>query len=68
MNEHDNSPLVLTVRQTAALLKLSIRSTYELCKRPDFPSLKLTPNRIGVSRNGLENWIAEQLESKQVGK
>ena len=66
MNEHDNKPLVLSVRQTAALLNLSIRSTYELCHRPDFPSLRLSANRIGVSRAGLDNWIAEQLESKQV--
>lgn len=68
MNKDDNKPLVLTVRQTAALLGLSVRSTYELCNRPDFPAIRITPNRIGVSRAGLYNWIAEQLESKQVGK
>lgn len=68
MNEQDNKPLVLTVRQTAALLELSIRSTYELCKRPDFPSLKLTPNRIGVSRVALENWIEDQIKNEKEGK
>lgn len=29
MNKHDNDPMVLSVAQTAALLGLSVRSTYE---------------------------------------
>lgn len=68
MNEHDNKPLVLSVRQTAALLNLSFRSTYELCHRPDFPALRLTQNRIGVSRPGLENWIENQIKNEKEGK
>lgn len=64
MNEHDNKPLVLTVRQTAALLGLSVRSTYELCHRPDFPSIRIMPNRIGVSRVALVEWVAAQIKNK----
>lgn len=56
----DTMPLVLTVPQAAALLGISTRSAYTLCKRNDFPSIKLTPNRIGVSRAGLEAWVAAQ--------
>ena len=63
MNEHENESLVLTVPEAAATLRLSVRSTYMLCRRADFPTIHLTPNRIGVSRAGLEKWIADQVRS-----
>lgn len=60
MSTQDTMPLVLTVPQAATLLGISTRSTYTLCKRADFPVVRLTPNRIGVSRAGLEAWVAAQ--------
>lgn len=60
MNEQVNERLVLTVPEAATALGLSVRSTYTLCKRADFPTIRLTPNRIGVSRAGLEQWVANQ--------
>lgn len=62
MNEHDNKRMVLTVPEAAAALTLSVRSTYKLCRRADFPVIRLTKNRIGVSRVGLEAWIAAKAE------
>lgn len=53
--------LVLSVPEAAAMLGLSVRSTYTLCRRDDFPVVRLTPNRIGVSRIGLEEWVANQV-------
>lgn len=61
MRENDAS-LVLTVPEAAAMLGLSVRSTYTLCRRADFPAVRLTPNRIGVSRAGLERWVEEQVQ------
>lgn len=60
MNKQDNERLVLTVPEAATALGLSVRSTYTLCKRADFPTIRLTPNRIGISRAGLEQWVANQ--------
>ena len=60
MNSQAQNRLVLTVPEAAALLGLSTRSTYTLCQRADFPAVRLTPNRIGVSRAGLEKWVADQ--------
>lgn len=60
MNKQENERLVLTVPEAANALGLSVRSTYTLCKRADFPTIRLTPNRIGVSRVGLEQWVANQ--------
>ena len=60
MNKQDHERLVLTVPEAATALGLSVRSTYTLCKRADFPTVRLTPNRIGVSRAGLEQWVANQ--------
>lgn len=63
MNKQNEERLVLTVPEAAATLGLSVRSTYTLCKRADFPTVHLTPNRIGVSRIGLEQWIASQVST-----
>lgn len=61
MNDQKSERMVLTVPETAALLGLSVRSTYTLCHRADFPTIHLTQNRIGVSRAGLEKWVADQI-------
>lgn len=60
MDKQKNERMVLKVPEAAAILGLSTRSTYTLCRRADFPVVHLTPNRIGVSRARLEKWIADQ--------
>lgn len=61
MNKQENERIVLTVPEAAAMLGLSVRGTYTLCRRADFPVVHLTPNRIGVSRAGLERWVENQM-------
>ena len=60
MSTKTNERLVLSVPEAAELLGLSVRGTYTLCRRADFPTVRLSPNRIGVSRAGLEAWVAAQ--------
>lgn len=60
MRKQTTERLVLTIPEAAELLGLSTRSTYTLAHRDDFPVVHLTPNRIGVSRAGLEAWVAAQ--------
>lgn len=67
MNTQENERMVLTVPEAAAMLSLSVRSTYTLCRRADFPTVHLTENRIGVSRRGLEDWVQAQLDAKKEG-
>ena len=67
MSTNTNERLVLTVPEVADLLGLSVRSTYTLCRRADFPVVRLTANRIGVSRAGLEAWVANQVGGSNGG-
>ena len=60
MDEQKNERMVLKVSEAASLLGLSTRATYTLCRQAGFPVVHLPPNRIGVSRAGLEKWIADQ--------
>lgn len=66
MNKEDFEPLVLSVAQAAALLGISTRSAYALCRQAGFPAFHLTENRIGVSRVGLEAWIAAKAEKGEM--
>ena len=64
MSKQTTERLVLTIPEAADLLGLSVRSTYNLCRRADFPTVRLTPNRIGISRIGLENWVDKQVSNR----
>ena len=68
MTKQTTVRLVLTVPEAADLLGLSVRSTYTLCHRADFPTIHLTTNRIGVSRTGLERWIDNQVGGSNGGR
>lgn len=59
----DRSP-VLSVAQTAETLGVSLSTAYTLARRADFPSFHVSPNRIVISRAGLEKWIEEQIGNK----
>ena len=65
MDKQKNERMVLKVSEAAALLGLSTRATYTLCRRADFPVVHLTPNRIGVSRAGLEKWVADRTGNRE---
>lgn len=59
----DQSP-VLSVAQTAETLGVSLSTAYTLARRADFPSFHVSPNRIVISRAGLEKWLEEQIGNK----
>lgn len=52
--------LVYTVREVSQLLGMSLPNVYALCETKDFPSIRVSPRRIVISKNGLEQWLAEQ--------
>lgn len=58
--------LTLSVPEAAAVLSISTKVAYELARRADFPSFQISPNRVVVSRAGLEDWIQKQLKDKEI--
>lgn len=56
MDEHPQEPKLLTVTETAKLLRLSRAYTYELAARGDIPTIRLG-RRIIIPRKALEHWL-----------
>ena len=65
MSNDITGKLVLNVSETAKIMGISTKTVYEMCKRPDFPCVQLSPRRIGISRVGLERWIEAQLPAQE---
>jgi excisionase family DNA binding protein len=57
----DNDALLLTVREAAALLRISQDLGYELIRRNELPAIRLG-RVIRVPRFALEQWIARRPE------
>ena len=55
--------IALNVKEAAALLGISRPTMYQLCRRDDFPALRVG-NRTLISRAGLERWVEQQAEVK----
>ena len=55
-------PLVLTAADTAHVLGVSKPTVYQIFNRKDFPSIRLSPNRLAVSKDSLRDWINTQSE------
>ena len=57
--EHDvNLPALLTVKQAAELLGVSIRTLYPLLHSDDGPpAIRVGERKIGIPRDGLLRWI-----------
>lgn len=53
--------IALNVTEAAALLGISRPTMYQLCRRDDFPALRVG-NRTLISRAGLERWVEQQAE------
>lgn len=51
--------LTLTIKETAAILGVSLPTAYELAKRKDFPAMRFG-RKILVSRYRLEEWVDSQ--------
>lgn len=58
-NSFDNLPVVLNMREVANVLGISENSSYELCKKEDFPAFRIG-NRILIKRDALVEWIDNQ--------
>lgn len=52
-------PLLLTVPETARLLRISRNTCYELVAQQRLPHVRLG-RRILIPRHGLEQWIAQE--------
>lgn len=52
----------MSVDQMAKCLNISRQSAYALCKRDGFPSVRVTPRRIVIPCDLLDNWLAQQAQ------
>ena len=55
----DNDTLLLTIPETAKLLRISRGLAYELIARGELPHIRLG-RVIRIPRHGLEQWIARE--------
>lgn len=53
----DGKRLTLSVPEAARRLGVSTRTMYDIARRADFPSFRVSENRIVVSAAGLEAWV-----------
>jgi excisionase family DNA binding protein len=60
--EHLDQPMLLTVKQAAKLMNLSIATVYRLIQAGDIPSLLIRGSRR-FSREALQQWIRDQQQS-----
>ena len=61
---YDELPLLLNVKQLAALLGVSDSSVYELIEEEDFPSLRIG-KRIVIPKEELRKWITSHTKGGQ---
>lgn len=61
---YDKLPLLLNVKQLAALLGVSDSSVYELIEEEDFPSLRIG-KRIVIPKEELRKWITSHTKGGQ---
>ncbi|ASV74363.1 hypothetical protein THTE_1761 [Thermogutta terrifontis] len=56
----DVEPLILSEREAAHALRISIRHLQRLRKNGKIPFVRLGDRRIGYSIHAIERWVAEQ--------
>jgi len=50
---------ILTVKEVAEYLKISLPTAYQIVNQVDFPKIKIG-NRYKIPKDGLEKWIKDQ--------
>jgi len=55
-----DTPLLLTAADITVITGLSKPIVYELMRRQDFPSIRMSAKRIVVPRDAFRNWLDEQ--------
>jgi len=58
--------LTFTIRETADVLGISVKSAYDAAARGELPSCRIG-RRIVVSRTALDEWLAGQRDVAAVG-
>lgn len=48
---------LMTVKATAQYLGISVKTTYALLDYAGFPSIRVSPHRILISRPALDQWL-----------
>ena len=48
---------VYTAKEVAAVLGSCLCTVRQLCHRPDFPAIRVSPRRIVIPVDGLNRWL-----------
>lgn len=51
---------VLSPKEAARYLGISEPLIYQLCRRKDFPAVRLSARRIVIPTNSLDDWLSQQ--------
>lgn len=52
-----NDKRFLTVAEMANLLGIGLNNAYALIRLPGFPAVRVSPKRIVISAQGLDEWV-----------
>lgn len=53
----EKNKLVYTVKEMASLLGIALPQAYDLCRKTDFPSVRISPRRIVIPVAALDAWL-----------
>ncbi len=59
IKEASDLPLLLTVRDLAALLHIGKNNAYDMCHHPGFPAIRLG-KQVRIPRDALMRWLDAQ--------
>ena len=60
----DELPLLLTTKDIANLFGISLPTAYELTRRTDFPTLRVSERRIVIPKDAFKLWVEEHASYK----
>ena len=49
--------MVYTIKETSQLLGIAVSAVRALCLREDFPAIRVSPRRIVIPAQGLQEWL-----------
>ena len=54
-------PEYLNPDEAAEILRVNMNTIYLLCRRPDFPAVRISPRRIVIPADALHDWMIANL-------